>query len=245
VGIPDLDRSVVDTARHSQARKHNGKALKHHKKSRWSDAIEEYRLGLMENPGHILLRYNLGCAYAMKGERTKALKILEQFSLAEGCHDCQGRLKRSKSDSDFKSLWTDGAFIELTQHANPANVDFKKIARRFLKNMNKAYWALMKRTVDSGYAFAVKGKRGSGQPDRMIRNGSELARWKINIGGKQAHMGPDAGQLARVTCKGSCCTFKGDSHDMWERVADIKTVCFHAVSAEEVYLRRIELKDPI
>jgi hypothetical protein len=243
-GVPDLDRAVVDAASHRKARSHNGAALKHHKKKRWDDAIEEYTLGLEENPGHVLMRFNLGCAYALNGDRENALKILEQFSLADGCTDCVGRLVKATKDTDYKSLWEDPDFIELTAGASTVKVNYKATARRFLKNMNKAYWALMKKTVDSGRTFAVNGKK-SEIGNLLIEDGSALARWKIKLGGKEAQMGPHMDDLSRIVCKGSCCTYKFDSNDMYERVADIKSVCFEAVSPKEVYLRRIKVSDPV
>ncbi len=243
-GVPDLDRTVVDSDRHRKARGHNGTALKHHKKKRWDEAIGEYTQGLKENPGHVLMRFNLGCAYALNGDRANALKILEQFSAADDCFDCQGRLVRATKDTDYKSLWSDPEFIQLTQGANMPKVKYKAVARRFLKNMNKAYWALMKKTVDSGRAFAVNGKKSS-LGDLLITDGSALARWKVKLGGKAAQMGPHMNDISSIKCKGNCCTYKYEHNDMYERVAEIDTVCFETVSPDEVYLRRIKISDPV
>jgi len=243
-GVPRLDRTVVDSAHHRKAQSHNGAALKHHKKKRWDAAIGEYTKGLEQDPGNVLIRFNLGCAYALKGDRTNALKILEQFSLAVGCVDCKGRLARATKDTDYKSLWEDPEFIELAQGVKAPEVKYKALAKRFLKNMNKAYWALMKKTADTGRSFAVNGKK-SRLGDQLISGGSALARWKVKLGGKSAQMGPDMNDVSRISCKGSCCTYKYDSNDMFERVADIDTVCFDAVTSEEVLLRRVKLRDPV
>lgn len=240
-GVPDLDLTVVPNAAHAKARKLNGAALKHHKKALWSQAIASYIEGLRHNPGHILLRYNLGCAYAMNGQRKEALQILEQFHTEEGCPPCVGRLVRAKKDTDYRSLWADPTFGELTADAVVYDHDYKKITKRFLKNMGKAYWALMKKTVDAGYGFAVQVDRPKGHQGWHITDGSSLAKWKIGLGGKQATMLPGAHGNARISCRGTCCTVKSSGGEYTGEVATIKNVCFWPVGPDTVYLRRLAL----
>ena len=240
-GVPDLDLGVVSSGEHSKARNHNGRALRHHKKKSWDAAISEYITGLSQNPGHILQRYNLGCAYAMNGEHDKALGILKQFAYESDCILCQGRLKRAVTDKDFESMWSDPEFVALTRGVNPAQPNYKKITQRFLKHMGTAYWGLMKRTVDNGYAFAVSVSKPRGHDGWLITDGSELARWKISLGAKKAIMLPGENNASTIKCRGACCTVKTDASPLGGQVATIQSICYWPVSESEAYVRRVKL----
>ena len=106
-GVPNLDLSPVDPKARRKGKKQNGKALKHHRKKAWDQAIEAYVTGLEADPGHILMRYNLGCAYAMNRDKKRALGILAQFKAQADCLLCLRRLERSRKDKDYEVYWSD------------------------------------------------------------------------------------------------------------------------------------------
>lgn len=263
-GIPDLDLTVVSYDQNRKAMKHNNAALKLHMKKKWDGAIAEYTEGLRDDPGHILMRYNLSCAYAMKGAREHAFNLLKQFKTTPDCVDCELRLHRATEDSDWKAYWDDPEFKQLTQEAakkwrdKSDWIDYEKQALKLVGELGKGYWGMLKKTTKAGRSFSVRRKTAdkSSKHHMIVENDSELARWKLQLRKDTEHLDGSLStpvicprfvdeEPPKIKCKASCCTFKGGNcEDMVSEVVGTLTrACFFAASKDNIYVHRLEMDD--
>lgn len=265
-GVPGLDLTVVSYDQNRKAMKHNNAALKLHMKKKWDDAIAEYTEGLRDDPSHILMRYNLACAYAMKGAREHALTLLKQFYGTPDCVDCELRLHRASEDSDWKAYWDDPEFKALTQKAAKKWrdkgdwIDYEKQAFKLAGELGKGYWGMLKKTTKAGRSFSVRRKAAdkSSKHHMIIENDSELARWKLQLRKSTEDLMGDLHkplicpqfvdeEPPKIKCKASCCTFKGGNCEMemggYEVVGKLTRACFFATSKDSIYVHRLEMDD--
>lgn len=112
-GVPPLSRAPVSPARRRRARRLNARGLRAYERGDYSAAIERYREALAADPGHILARYNLSCAYNLAGEPDKGLALLAELRAAEDCEACRRRLVRASEDADWHSMWSHPLFVEI------------------------------------------------------------------------------------------------------------------------------------
>jgi len=112
--LPPLELAPVSRADASLSRKRNKEALARHRARDWKSAIASYKAALYADPGHLISRYNMACAYNMSGKTERGLAVLAQFAQA-GCPVCLGRLVRARVDEEWASAWDDAKFVELTR----------------------------------------------------------------------------------------------------------------------------------
>ena len=110
--VVPLSRKPVPAARRRRARALNVEGLRHYERRDYKAAIDAYKRALRADPGHLLARYNLSCAYNLAGEPDKALALLAEFR-ADGCEACLARLERASEDADWHSMWDHPLFIEI------------------------------------------------------------------------------------------------------------------------------------
>ena len=241
MGVPDLDLAVVSRAQVKKAHRFNSKALKQHKKKAWNGAIEFYIQGLEQNPAHVLQRYNLGCAFAQKGDRDRALGILKQFAAEKECLPCQHRLERATTDKDYASLWEDAEFQGLTEGVSVKLPDYKTLTKKLIDELGRGYWGILKKGVDSGYGLLLG--------DRVIEDGSDLAKAKLAI--RKGSVSGDASYLPgdmyhyTLKCRGHCCTVKSEgSEELGSPAAGIlKRACYWPVSESRAWVRQLDIME--
>ena len=93
-----------------EARKRNRAGLAHHDAKRYPEAIVEYTAALAAQPGHLLARYNLACAYALAGEPDKGLALLHEMDTKDGCEECAGVVVHARGDDDWSAQWASPVF---------------------------------------------------------------------------------------------------------------------------------------
>ncbi len=96
----------------SSARARNAEGLKLYSKKDYRGAIALYIEALKLDPGNLLARYNLSCAYNLNGEPEKGLALLNEFKTAD-CPICRQRLIRASEDADWHSMWAHPLFVEI------------------------------------------------------------------------------------------------------------------------------------
>jgi len=111
-GVPALSRLDVEQARVDRSQILNRRALELHNRGEYGAAIALYKDALALDPGHVLARYNLSCAYNLNGQPDEGLAVLKQFYDA-GCDECRERLVRASEDAEWHARWNDPRFIEL------------------------------------------------------------------------------------------------------------------------------------
>ncbi len=110
--VPALSFNAVSGRMKSKARKNNAAGLRRYRMRDYPGAIEQYILALEADPGHVLARYNLSCAYNLNREPEKGLALLNEFR-QRGCKDCLARLVRASEDADWNSQWNHPMFAEI------------------------------------------------------------------------------------------------------------------------------------
>ena len=95
-----------------RARALNAQGLRLYGRRQYRAAIGKYQAALREDPGHILARYNLSCAYNLVGEPELGLALLVEFKKAD-CAACRERLVRASEDADWHSMWDHPLFVEI------------------------------------------------------------------------------------------------------------------------------------
>ena len=103
-----LDKAVAMEPTNTDALNIRGTILSKLKK--YDEAMVMYQKALEIQPQFGGARYNMACAYALKGDKANALKNLEQAVSMES-----GFKQAAPKDEDFKSLWNDPEFKKLTQ----------------------------------------------------------------------------------------------------------------------------------
>lgn len=111
-GVPPLSHAKVSDRRRRAARRLNVAGLRAYERRAYKEAIASYKQALRNDPGHLLARYNLSCAYNLDGEPEKGLALLAEFR-RDGCDDCLARLARASEDADWHSMWEHPLFIEI------------------------------------------------------------------------------------------------------------------------------------
>ncbi len=96
----------------------NTKALGLHRKKQYEEAVEVYKEALAADPSHALARYNLASMLVTMGKPRVGLAVLAQFRELD-CDACKKRLARARTDKEWKPLWDDDAFVELTAATGP------------------------------------------------------------------------------------------------------------------------------
>lgn len=136
-GVPTLDFRSVPAKEARAGRKGwaDGNALL--KEKRYGAAADVYIEALGHDPGNIYARYNLGCAFALGGDRARALGILRQFK-EEDCIVCRRRLQRATKDRDFAEFWRDPEFRALTRGITIEEPDYTKEARRLERKLSRS-----------------------------------------------------------------------------------------------------------
>lgn len=119
VAPSDFSGKVIQVRDLIQSKKSNNLALKHHRKRRYEKAIENYKQALIHNPGSIVIRYNLACAFALNGQQADALAMLRQLK-AINCDKCRDQLIFARRDKDFKTLRGNQDFESLTSGVQPS-----------------------------------------------------------------------------------------------------------------------------
>lgn len=111
-GVPGLTQSVVDKPRSRRAQRLNRSALEHHNRGEYDEAIERYKKALTIDPGNVLARYNLSCAFNLNAQPEAGLALLKQF-YDTGCDECRERLARAAEDAEWHDRWDDPRFVQL------------------------------------------------------------------------------------------------------------------------------------
>ena len=110
--VSALSFKQVNASARSRARALNAAGLKLYHRRNYRGAIAKYIGALQADPGHVLARYNLSCAYNLAGEPEKGLALLNEFR-QRGCKECRERLVRASEDADWHSMWNHPLFVEI------------------------------------------------------------------------------------------------------------------------------------
>ena len=110
--VPALSFKAVPPRAKTRARSLNGAGLKLYGRRDYRGAIAKYSEALRLDPGHILARYNLSCAYNLIGEPDTGLALLNEFR-QKGCKQCRDRLVRAAEDADWYTMWNHPLFVEI------------------------------------------------------------------------------------------------------------------------------------
>jgi tetratricopeptide (TPR) repeat protein len=123
-GVPGVSLFDYGQARKKEAQKLNKKGMASYKKKTYAKAIELFTEALKANPAAHMIRYNLGCTYALSGDVARALQILEQFR-ASGCEKCLHFLEKSKTDTDYDKVRGHPTYKQFMQQGRGKNVSEK------------------------------------------------------------------------------------------------------------------------
>jgi len=143
--VVELDRTP-SAEQQEQARALNKSGLEKHRKSKWEEAIADYRAALAAWPAHPFSRYNLACALALRKQPEDALLMLRALErVARTDTAAADRLRAARIDSDFVSLRTDPRFRELTGATDIlvawSREDERALAKRHVEALKNARWS--------------------------------------------------------------------------------------------------------
>lgn len=113
LGIPKLSFPGISASRRKQAIQTNSDGVMMLKSGDHAEAVAYFVRALQLDPGYVLARYNLACAYALSGDAKRAIAVLAQFRDCDR-EDCQRRLARARTDEDFRDCWSRPDFIKVT-----------------------------------------------------------------------------------------------------------------------------------
>ncbi len=116
--LPIVAESPSPEAR-EKARGLNVAGLKLHRKKKFDEAMAQYKEALTADPSEPFARYNLACALVSANKPQDALKLLGEFREL-GCAQCWDRLRRARQDVEWKPLWSNETFKQLTAESGIA-----------------------------------------------------------------------------------------------------------------------------
>ena len=213
--IPPLSLEPVAAAAFKEAQKLNAEGLALQKAGKFAEAAAKYLEALAKDPGHILARYNLACAYNLAEKHPEALGVLKEFK-DNGCALCIGRLVRARDDGDWESQWDEPAFKALTESAKVKTADVKQDAQYiqtgFGGNPETASGLLHHRK-----AVAVTIQAGDEEEKKSFVGLPGLKKFAKDL---------MTVEMKLTKCKKECCSFES-KHGGDRSLGDqIHTVCF-------------------
>jgi hypothetical protein len=113
---PPIDLRPVAADAAEAAKKLNAAGLRQHNARNYPEAIKLFTKALVTNPGHLLARYNLACAYNRSGQGAMALALLRQLR-EKNTPACEKILRQARKDKDLESLASSDAFKKVTAPA--------------------------------------------------------------------------------------------------------------------------------
>jgi len=201
--LPPVDLEPVGDKREAAARRRNKEALELHRAEDFVAAIDKYKAAVRSDPGHVMTRYNLACAYNMAGQTETGLDVLQSLKDA-GCPVCLGRLVRARSDTEWATAREHPRFIALTRDVvldQPSSFEMAK----------QLGAALASRELGSieGYFHPREGVTLALRPEgcterrcvkrNKLRGAHAVREWLAERPGDIVAGAP--------TCSGKCCTF--------------------------------------
>ena len=111
--VPALTLAPVSADARRRGDELNRQGLALHRKRELAAAIASYRQAIAADPSHRFARYNLASALVTHGQRDAALDLLDDFR-TPGCAQCLERLRRAPQDGEWRPLWTDPRFLQIT-----------------------------------------------------------------------------------------------------------------------------------
>lgn len=193
-GVPPIDFTPVSDGRTSEARKGNNRALELHRAADYAGAVELYKAAVRSDPGYLLARYNLACAYNMAGQRDNGLAILLQFKRA-GCPVCLGRLIRARSDGEWKSARDDARFQAITGDVLLEQPATFEMAERFTEAVRAGGYEGIRDFFDPRDRVELK----VGEATKKVNGFSDVAHWLTEQ--------PASIAAGAYKCRGDCCAF--------------------------------------
>ena len=246
-GVPDLQApgipgsvDVSGKAR-TRAKAFNRKALKAHKKKKYKDAIKHYKKALEKDPGHVLVRYNLACAFALIGDADKAVGMLGQLKAAD-CAVCRAQLAHAAKDSDFASIADTPAFKAVTEGvAAPPDLmeDAEKVRTAIRKKKMDALAPYLHSARSLQVAFKGEEPSGDDPDDYKYR---VLSTHKIADAGQTKKIKKELRNQSDVTRKGKfkrkgACYKLGEPNRVNHFTYALREACFYYDGrADKTYL---------
>ncbi len=236
-GVPPLALAPVGVGVSLRAGQKNGAGVKMHRKKKYDKAIDAYLSALRLDPGHLLARYNLACAFALTGRIDDALALLRQLREA-GCPLCLDRLQRAVADSDFAACRGDPRFAALTTGVEVIEPDYHAAMLTILAANSRQRSAAFEASLRAGVAVEyhlteedLTGETDGKQPVRRWTTQKEIKRL-------DAITWPEAN--SEITCQKRCCKVAvmcGGAEDV---STNIEAVCFRPKTATEALPVRVD-----
>jgi len=246
-GVTDFNLDYVPVKTRTNALKLNSKAVKQHGKKNYVEAIGFYKEALELWPGYIGARYNLACAFALVGDKERGLGLLKQLK-EEGCVKCRQRVQKSRSDTDFQTLWDDDDFKSLAGDVHVSLPDYKTITKQLIRELGKGYFGLLVGAAKRDVTIDINGSDIRGKDQLSAYKINLMKTWARNMGDGESWRNykpkfhPGDMYTYRLKCRGDCCNIRipRDSRDssLGEHVIGVlKKVCYWPTSETEAYPR--------
>lgn len=252
VDVPPLDLKPVDDKAAAKARALAKRARELNRAGDHAAAADEYIAALKADPGHIMARYNLSCAYNMAGDTGRGLAVLKQFK-DDGCPLCLGRLVRARADAEWKSSHEDPRFVQLTSDVVVRTPDLQAVASTFRNEararkldefstyvhprapvkIEEQYYECMQQGENCSVAHTDRAAvRGTAELNRWLRQRAKYARAnEVRLVVQK-----------RIGCSDKCCSFGKDREpgDIPDNL-EITHVCFEKDSGGVTTLSSVTL----
>jgi len=241
--LPALDLKAVAPKQAREARKLNVEGLKLHNAKDYTGAQTRFSAALSADPGNLMARYNLACAYNMAGDGARGLALLKEIKDA-GCPACLGRMVRAREDSDWDSQRASPEFKALTEGVEIDSGSVPKLAADF-----EAAWR-------AGKLEQVKAMIDARKPVRLEFTGGgcdeNCPDLDVTVTGFDAvqdtlgkHAGSTDAATKGVACSKGCCVIDYDDSqpDLFMMSNSVAQICFSTDSGGVTTLSKLVLMD--
>ena len=229
--IPALSFDAVSTANMSKSRKLNVKALGLHRRKEYGAAEKIYIESLQADPGQLLARYNLACAYNMSEQSPKGLAVLAQLR-AKACPECIGQLVHARTDKEWESQWNKPLFDELTRGISIEKPKLDKLTAKFVSALKSGKLDSVEELIPVRSAVTWEYTAGicdDNCDSKSVYYGSKAVIAKLRRESKSVKNYPNSPAMRvyydRLECDKRCCSLtheEGASHSY----TNLGKVCF-------------------
>jgi len=208
-GLPALDadarpaKSVEDKVARLDA-----SGLRLHQAGKHAEAAAVFEQAVTLAPGHVLSRYDLGCALARAGQHERALGVLVDLARA-GCKQCTTQLAFARQDIDWSSLWSSPVFQALTREAGalgprPAT---RAVSRMLTTGKTDEIEPFLpaEGTVNVVYVDSLGQDNRAPAPKKLKAAELKAAGRSLGQRGRNGEWAPQFNDIESPTCDATCC----------------------------------------
>jgi len=207
-GLPALDADARMTkSMEDKVARLDASGLRLHQAGKHAEAAAVFEQAVTLAPGHVLSRYDLGCALARAGQPERALGVLVDLARA-GCKQCKTQLAFARQDIDWSSLWSSPVFQALTGDAGalgprPAT---RAVSRMLTTGKTDEIEPFLpaEGTVSVVYVDSLS-QDSAPAPKKLKATELKAAGRSLGQRGRRGESAPQFNDIESPTCDAACC----------------------------------------